>query len=580
MPTVTIDGQEFEFEKGAKALQFLLDEGIEIPHFCYHPALSVPANCRQCLVRAGTPMFDRATREPVLDDNGVQKINFFPKLMPSCSLDLSDGMVIETQYGNPDVEGAHEDNLELLLINHPLDCPICDQAGHCPLQIQAYKYGPEGSRFEFEKVHKPKRIDLGPHVILDAERCINCTRCTRFTSEVSGSHQLSIVNRGDKNYPLPPPGEPFDDPYSMNVADICPVGALTEKYFRFKARVWEMSSTPSVSDFGSKGLNVTYWVKDNQVLRITPRANADVNEFWLPDAARLLHSTYNENRPAGPTVTFRDGGRGGVKWAQAVQGAAMLLKDAAPDRIVLLGSARASVEDNHLLAKLANGLGAATPQYLRHVTPGTGDGWLVTDDQAPNTQGVERLGFAPVDETMLRAKLDAGEIDLLYVLDDDPVAAGLVTADDLAGIKVILHHTHATNETLPHADVAFPAPVAPEQMATYVNEVGRAQLLRPAKMTKTFDRALLMRLGTGQSRLDRGGTPFDNWVDEKNMVDAKALWEIAPDLAAALNLTGFPAADSAAVMADLAASNPAFAGATHAAMDLQGAPLADVGEPA
>ncbi|MEM8559731.1 MAG: 2Fe-2S iron-sulfur cluster-binding protein [Bacteroidota bacterium] len=580
MPTVKIDGQEFEFEKGDKALQFLLDEGIEIPHFCYHPALSIPANCRQCLVRAGTPMFDRATREPVLDDNGVQKINFFPKLMPSCSLDLSDGMVIETQYANPNVEDAHEDNLELLLINHPLDCPICDQAGQCPLQIQAYKYGPEGSRFEFEKVHKPKRIDLGPHVILDAERCINCTRCTRFTEEVSGSYQLSIVNRGDKNYPLPPPGEPFDDPYSMNVADICPVGALTEKYFRFKARVWEMSSTPSVSDFGSKGLNVTYWVKDNQVLRITPRANADVNEFWLPDAARLLYSTYNEDRPTGPTVTFRDGGRGGVKWAQAVQGAAMLLKEADPERIVFLGSARASVEDNYLLAKLAEALGAAPPQYLRHVTPGAGDGWLVTDDQAPNTQGVERLGFASVDETMLQAKFDAGEVDLLYVLDEDPMAAGLIAEPDLLGVKVILHHTHATNATLPHATVAFPAPVAPEQLATYVNEDGRAQLLRPAKMTKTFDRALLMRLGTGQSRLDRGGTPFDNWVDEKNMVDAKALWEIAPDLAAALSLPGFPAADSAAVMADLAAANPAFAGATHAAMDLQGVPLAEVGEPA
>ncbi|MEM9997722.1 MAG: (2Fe-2S)-binding protein, partial [Bacteroidota bacterium] len=215
---------------------------------------------------------------------------------------------------------------------------------------------------------------------------------------------------------------------------------------------------------------------------------------------------------------------------------------------------------------------------LRHVTPGAGDGWLVTDDQAPNTQGVERLGFAPVDATMLQAKFDAGEVDLLYVLDDDPVAAGLVSDPDLLGVKVILHHTHATNATLPYANVAFPAPVAPEQMATYVNEDGRAQLLRPAKMTKTFDRALLMRLGTGQSRLDRGGTPFDNWVDEKNMVDAKALWEIAPDLAAALSLPGFPAADSAAVMANLAAANPAFAGATHAAMDLQGVPLAEVGE--
>ena len=207
--------------------------------------------------------------------------------------------MVHTQQDSEEVAEAQADNLEIMLVNHPLDCPICDQAGQCPLQIQAYKYGPEGSRFEFEKVHKPKRVQLGPNVVLDAERCINCTRCTRFTAEVTETHQLTIINRGDKNHPMTAPGEVFDDAYSMCTADICPVGALTEDYFRFKARVWEMSKTPSISDFGGKGINVDFWVRDNQVLRITPRENLDVNEYWMPDAARLVYTTYNENRASG-----------------------------------------------------------------------------------------------------------------------------------------------------------------------------------------------------------------------------------------------------------------------------------------
>ncbi len=153
MPQVTIDGTTHEAEAGEKVLQLCLNEGTEVPHFCYHPSLSIPANCRQCLVKAGTPMFDRETKEPVLDDDGSQKINYFPKLMPSCALDVTEGMVVHTQLSSVEVAEAQADNLEIMLANHPLDCPICDQAGQCPLQIQAYKYGPEGV---------PLRVREGP----------------------------------------------------------------------------------------------------------------------------------------------------------------------------------------------------------------------------------------------------------------------------------------------------------------------------------------------------------------------------------------------------------------------------------
>jgi NADH-quinone oxidoreductase subunit G len=198
------------------------------------------------------------------------------------------------------LQRAQKDTLEFILINHPLDCPICDQAGECPLQIQTYKYGPEGSRFEVKKVHKAKARSAWPPCSLDAERCINCTRCVRFTDEISKSHQLTITSRGDKNYPIAAPGREFDDPYSLNTVDICPVGALTSADFRFKARVWEMNQTPSIDITNGKGCNIDLWTRDNLVLRITPRFNAAVNDHWMPDEGREAYRLFNENRISKP----------------------------------------------------------------------------------------------------------------------------------------------------------------------------------------------------------------------------------------------------------------------------------------
>lgn len=570
MPTLTIDGKTYEFEPGDKVLQFCLDHGVEVPHFCYHPALSVPANCRQCLVKAGTPMLDRETREPVLDDDGNPKINYFPKLMPSCALDATEGMVVHTQQDSEEVAEAQADNLEIMLVNHPLDCPICDQAGQCPLQIQAYKYGPEGSRFEFEKVHKPKRIQLGPNVVLDAERCINCTRCTRFTAEVTETHQLTIINRGDKNHPMTAPGETFDDAYSMCTTDICPVGALTEDYFRFKARVWEMSKTPSVSDFGGKGINVDLWVRNNEVLRITPRENLEVNEYWMPDAARLVYSTYNENRASGPMVAGRP-----TDWDAAFDAAADALRQSGA--VLVFGSAFGTVEDNYLLGKLAAAVGAETPRYIARHDEGSGDGWLISDDPAPNTQGVERLGFSAVDAAMIGAQVEAA--DTVVVFQDDPVAAGVLDAAALEGKTVILFPTHTTNETLPLADVVLPVAMSVETIGTFVNEDGRAQMLRPAKMIRTANRSLMMSMGVGQGRPDRVGTPFDRWHDESKKVDCQPGWASIPAIAERL---GRPMhyKTPRAVMAEAAEGHAALAGATHEAMGLLGVALETEAEPA
>lgn len=569
MATVTIDGVGYEYDGRPKLLQLCLNLGIELPHFCYHPAMSIPANCRQCLVEIGQPVVDRETRKPKLDESGNPVIQYFPKLMTSCSVDVTDGMVVRTHRSSDLVDRAQVDNLEFLLINHPLDCPICDQAGHCPLQIQAYKYGPEGSRFEFRKVHKPKRIKLGPRVMLDAERCINCTRCVRFTDEISRSYQLTIIERGVRNYPMTPPGIVFDEPYSMNVIDICPVGALTSIDFRFKARVWEVSQTPSITIKNAKGSNCYYWVRDNLVLNVTARQNDQVNEYWLADEDREGYTIFNEHRPKGPTI---DGVAS--SWEDAQGRAAEMLSNTGGDEMFFIGSARATVEDNYLLGRLAADLGAGTPVYIPHVEPGAGDGWLITDDKTPNAEGCQRLGIRPIDEMLLSARLRSGAIKLLYVLEEDPVAAGLCTTEDLRGVTVILHHYHDTNQTLAAAGVALPAAMVVETVGTFVNEDGHAQRVRPAKGIRSVNRTLAMEMQ--RSRQDQHGTPFDRWHNEENQVDCRPAWDILPGIAAKLGHE-MSYRGPRAIMQEIADTIPAFRGATYEAMGLRGVRLSEVG---
>jgi NADH-quinone oxidoreductase subunit G len=571
MPIVTIDGTTYEYEGEQKLLQFCLNQGIELPHFCYHPAMSIPANCRQCLVKVGMPKKDRETGEVELNDDGEPVVQYMPGLQASCTIDLADGMVVETHRSSDEVREAQSDNLEFLLANHPLDCPICDQAGHCPLQIQAYKYGPEGSRFEFRKVHKPKRVKLGPRVTLDAERCINCTRCTRFTDEVSGSGQLTITNRGVKNYPITAPGETFDDPYSMNTIDICPVGALTATDFRFKARIWEMSSTPSITTTNATGSNCHYWVRDNQVLRITPRQNMEVNEHWLPDEDRLVYNKFNDNRPDGPHIRT-DGTLKGAQWDQAFAKAASLLGSTDPDRILFLGSAHATVEDNYLLTQLAEAVGADAPRYIPHIEPGAGDDWLITDDKTPNAQGCERLGIQPIDKELVGSRIEKGKYDLIYVLEDDPVGSGLCDAEALDDdVDVVLHYYNTTNETFPRATAALPAAMVVETVGTYVNQDGRAQRVRPAKEIQGVNRTLMMEMGT--NREDEHGTPFDRWHNDENKINCKPSWEALPEIVQKLGVEMDYTKGPKAIMDEVQSEIDAFAGATYDAMGLKGVQL-------
>ncbi|MEO0468564.1 MAG: 2Fe-2S iron-sulfur cluster-binding protein [Bacteroidota bacterium] len=512
MPKINIDGKELEFDGQHRLLQYALDQNIEIPYFCYHPGMSVPTNCRMCLVEVGFQAKDRASGELQFDEDGKPIIQWGRKPATACNTNVAPGMYVKTNRTSEVIKKAQEGVLEYMLINHPLDCPICDQAGECPLQIWTYKYGPEGSRFENEKSHKAKRVDLGPNVVMDQERCINCTRCTRFTEEISGSNQLTIVGRGDRNHPATAPGEVFDDPYSMNTIDICPVGALTSKQHRFKARVWEMSHSHAIDVNDSTGTNIEVWIRDNKVLRITPRENQDVNAWWMPDAHRLNVDIYNENRVSGIQL------KGGipVNFDDGMRKAADLLKNA-DDKALLIGSAYASLESNYALKQLADQLGVKDAYYVSHIEEGRGDGWLMQDDCTPNAAACELLGFKAMSLEAAIEKL--GKSDFIYSLENDRLFAA--AGDALSG-KTVVAHAYQYQSGHEKVNVLLPAATSIEAEGTYINHKGLAQGSVMAKQIRQMTPEMWMRLP--KSRLDKGAVAVDRWRNLDNIFDVLPSW--------------------------------------------------------
>ncbi len=562
MPQVIIDGQTYEFEGKHKLLQFIQDLGKEVPFFCYHPSMTAPANCRQCMVKVGQFVKDRETGEYELDDDGEKTIRWFPKLQTSCNIDVADDMIVHTQETDALVRRAQKDNLELILINHPLDCPICDQAGECPLQIQTYKYGPEGSRFEVKKVHKPKRVTLGPRVVLDAERCINCTRCTRFTEQISKTHQLTITSRGDKNYPTTAPGREFDDPYSLNTVDICPVGALTSADFRFRARVWEMNQTPSIDITNGKGCNIDLWTRDNIILRITPRYNGEVNDHWMPDDGREAYKIFNENRISRPLQKL-DGEQILSSWNNSIATFIEQIEVRDKKEILFIGSPHASVEENYSLQQFANLIGINEVVFTNHIESGKGDGFLLTDDLAPNATGCRLLGLKEQDQTELKNRVKAAT--MIVLVSDHFVDRGVLSTTDLDG-KYLISFATNHSETTKIADLVIPITTAAEHAASYVNVDGRIQRTIPAKETKYSNRSLNLEMSV--SRLDRYGTNFDNWVTEDNKVDCIPLWNFISEVA---NASGLELSfdDGRSIMNKISDKLKTFENVSHEAMDDQ-----------
>ncbi len=527
MPTIYIDGVAHEFEGRPFLLQWCLDHGIEIPYFCYHPAMSVPTNCRMCLVEMGTQMRNRETGEWEFDEAGNPKIRWGRKPATACNTTMSDHMYVKTHRSSEQIAAAQKGVLEYMLVNHPLDCPICDQAGECPLQIWTYKYGPEGSRFEVLKGHKQKHVDLGPRVVMDQERCINCTRCTRFTTEISKSDQLTIVGRGEKNYPSTFPGQAFDDPYSMNTIDICPVGALTSKAHRFKARVWEMAHAPAIDMNDATGTNIFVWIRDNKVLRITPRANTEINDYWMPDSYRLNVDWYNENRVSGVKLK----GDIPVAFETGIEKAAATIKGMG-SQILMLGSAYESLESNYALKQFAEKLGVDKIYYLPHQEAGTGDNWLIHEDKTPNAAACQWLGFTPVTIPELRDLIETGDFSGVYSLENTRALKEL--KDALAG-KTLVAQAYHYCDTYEGAEVLLGAAVSIEAEGTYINAKGLPQVSTLAKQVKQMTPAQWMQLP--KSRIDKAGVAIDRWRNLEHIFDVLPSWQLIGMIADQLGIS-------------------------------------------
>ncbi len=470
---VQIDGVWMQFPKGTRVIEACRQAKKHIPHYCYHPKLSAPGNCRMCLIELGSPKMT-PDRKPIVGADGKPEIAWIPRPQISCAQDVSEGMGIRTD--SPMVRECRQGVMEFLLINHPLDCPICDQAGECKLQEFSVEHGNAESRFLERKVKKPKSVELGPRVTLDAERCILCTRCIRFMKEVANDDVLGIVDRGTFNSIACHPDRALDHNYSLNTVDICPVGALTSSDFRFKMRVWFLKETATVDTNCGTGSNITVGSRENTIYRITPRDNDAVNGPWLPDSHRLnFKYVSDERRLAAPAIRPQLGDSAPT-WQQAINLAAERLKKNA-GRVAVLASGRATNEELFLVSRLANAVGAVGVDILPRT--GAADGMLIAADRNPNTTGAKLLGVATGKLADIAAGIRDGRITALLALGEDATKAGL-TAADLAKLDAIVATDILPNATTAAAHIVLPASAPFEKRGSMINLKGRLQRLNKA----------------------------------------------------------------------------------------------------
>jgi NADH-quinone oxidoreductase subunit G len=446
---------------------------VDVPHYCYHPKLPVAGNCRMCLVEFGTPAIG-PDRKPILNTDGTPKIAKSPRPAIACATPIAPGMEIYTN--TPGVKQMREGVLEFLLINHPLDCPICDQAGECKLQEYSVEYGQADSRFVEHKVHKPKRVDLGPRIVLDDERCILCTRCIRFTRDISGDDALGIVNRGSYNTLTAYPGRPFDNNYTLNTVDICPVGALTSKDFRFQMRVWFLKETKSICPSCATGCNIVVGSRENKVYRFEPRENDAVNSCWMCDYGRLnykwihrpdrlRHLLTPATKASGQTAT----------WLTALREIGDLLKAAAPKSVAIVASARLTNEELFLLRSLAKRTEALTDSVPRQ---GEGDRLLLSADRNPNSAGARLMGVSAnppgANLSKIADGIRNGTITTLIVFGEDVTRHGIGT-ELLGKLKTLIVSDTLPNATTAAAHYLLPGCAPVEKRGSFTNGKGRAQ---------------------------------------------------------------------------------------------------------
>ena len=530
MPKLEIDGREVTVEDGLNLIQAAERLGIEVPHYCYHPGLSISGNCCMCLV----------------------EIEKMPKLQIACNTRVTEGMVVKTT--SPKAKAAQAAVLEFLLINHPIDCPVCDQAGECKLQDYYMDYGAYRSRFPLEaKVEKRKVVDLGPQVVLDQERCILCARCTRFLDEVTKTSELGIFARGDHCYIDLFPGKKLDNPYSGNVVDVCPVGALTSKDFRFKARVWYLEKTESICTLCANGCNIDIYHRRGQMYRFRPRHNPEVNQYWMCDEGRLWYKELQrESRILRPLVRGEQDFEG-VSWDDALSRLATTLTGAkekhGADAIAGIVGAKATNEEAYLFSRLL------TEQVGTDLVAGLSwspadashDDFLIKADKNPNTRGLQAMGLfnggTSAADILVAAAKGTVKVLLVFAVDLVPTFGPEKLDAALSNAEVIVFDTDYSGTT-EYADLVLPIGTAPETEGTFTNYAGRVQ------------------------RVQQAFPPPG---------DAKPGWEVLSQCGVKFGGTDY--LSSAEVFVELANKNPASAGLTYSKLGAYGMQLPGVEQP-
>jgi NADH-quinone oxidoreductase subunit G len=471
MLNVQVDGEWRQFPKGTRLIEACMKSGHFIPHYCYHPKLSSPGNCRMCLVELGMPKMT-PERKPVLGADGHPEISWSPRPAISCATEISEGMAVRTE--SPLAQECRKGVMEFLLINHPLDCPICDQAGECRLQEFSVEFGNGESRFVEEKVKKPKRVDIGPRIVLDDERCILCSRCIRFMQEIAHDDVLGLVNRGSHTTLTVYPGKKLDNNYSLNTVDICPVGALTSKDFRFSMRVWFLRETKSIDVNCGNGTNILIGSRENIIYRITPRENDFVNSCWMPDSHRLnFHYVNSSQRLKEPIIKGEDLP---TSWPRAIRTAAEQLI-AYPNATAMIASARMTNEELFLARRLADTLNIELFDVLPR--PQEGDGFLISDDGNPNTLGAKLIALATGRMPEIVLGVSSGTIKSLLVLGEDACDCG-IPEQDLRRLEFLVVTGILPNRSTAAATVLLPSASWAEKRGSMINIKGRLQRLNQA----------------------------------------------------------------------------------------------------
>jgi NADH-quinone oxidoreductase subunit G len=481
--TLTIDGRPVTVEKGKTVLQAAIESGIKIPYYCYHPGLGIDGSCRVCIV----------------------KIEKMPKLQTSCSTPAADGMVVSTQ--TPDVVEARASVFEFLLINHPLDCPVCDKGGECPLQDFSYSYGPNESRMEFQRrvfdgEGVRADVDFGPTLMLNRNRCILCTRCVRFMREVDQDPQINIIDRGYGSEIATFREQGVHSLLSGNLMDVCPVGAITTRDYRFKSRPWDNpEAVDTICTLCEKGCNTTAWIKAKpewakgaRLARMTPRFNPEVNGYWMCDIGRFdYHWIEGDERLHRPLLRSEAGTLEPTDWTNALTKLADRVgAGGGPQSLRLLLSAHASLEELFVVGRLGGAFGipeegVAISWRKRAKPQPAGSKFKIPPVDAPNIAGARDLGF-PITSTAagdaelgaFRVDVQSGKASALYVFDPGPDGtigdlSWVIAARKSGALKTLIVHGVLMTELAKAADIVLPGAAWVEKDEVYVNQQGRLQ---------------------------------------------------------------------------------------------------------